>query len=79
MHQQKKILFLLVLEIIFILIFLEIIELNFCNLNINIKRNIEERAISEEFYDENDEEQIVFVDKENNYYIKPEAELPSKT
>ena len=31
----------LILEIIFILIFLEIIELNFCNLNENLKRKIE--------------------------------------
>ena len=66
----------LVLEIIFVLIFLEIIELNFCNLNKNIKRNIEKRAINEEFYNENDEEQIVFVDEENNYYFN--AELTSK-
>ena len=68
----------LVLEIIFILIFLEIIELNFCNLNKNIKRNIEERAINEEFDNENNEDQIIYVDEENNYYIKAEAELPSK-
>ena len=63
----------LILEIIFILIFLEIIELNFCNLNENLKRNIEERAINEAIYNENDDEdQIVFVDKEKKYYIKTE-------
>ena len=63
----------LILEIIFILIFLEIIELNFCNLNKNLKRNIEERAIKEAIFDENDDEvQIVYVDKEKNYYIKVE-------
>jgi len=63
----------LIIEIIFILIFLEIIELNFCNLNKNLKRNIEERAINEAIYDVNDDEdQIVFVDKEKNYYIKTE-------
>jgi len=62
----------LVLEIIFILIFLEIIELNFCNLNENLKINIEERALHEEIYNENNEEQILFLDEEKNYYIKEE-------
>ena len=45
----------LFLEIIFILIFLEIIELNFCNLNENLKRKIEERALNEAFYNGNDD------------------------
>ena len=67
----------LILEIIFILIFLEIIELNFCNLNENLKRKIEERAINEEIYNKNDgEDQIVFIDEEEKYYIK--TELSSK-
>ena len=66
-----------IFEIIFILIFLEIIELNFCNLNKNLKRKIEERAINEEIYNENDDEdQIVFIDEEKKYYIK--TELSSK-
>ena len=34
-----------ILEFIFILIFLEILELNFCGLNINLRKNIEQRAI----------------------------------
>ena len=67
----------LISEIIFILIFLEIIELNFCKLNENLKRKIEERAIIEAIYNENDDEdQIVFVDREKKYYIK--AKLLSK-
>jgi len=66
-----------ILSIIFILIFLEIIELNFCNLNENLKRKIEERANNEEIYNENDDEdQIVFIDEEEKYYIK--TELSSK-
>lgn len=63
-------------EIIFILVFLEIIELNFCNLNKNLKRKIEDRAINEDIYNETDEEQIVFVDEEKKFFIN--TELPMK-
>jgi hypothetical protein len=60
-------------EIIFILVFLEIIELNFCNLNKNLKRKIEERAIYESIYnDDDDDDQIIFIDDEKKYYIKTE-------
>ena len=61
----------LISSIIFILIFLEIIELNFCNLNENLKRKIEERAI-EDIYNENEEDKIVFVDEDKNYFINTE-------
>ena len=60
------------LEIIFFLIFLEIIELNFCKLNYNLKRKIEERAINEKIYNVNDEDQKIFIDEESKYYIKTE-------
>ena len=59
-------------SIIFILIFLEIIELNFCGLDDNLKRKIEERAIDEEIYNENEEDHIIFVDEEKNFFIKTE-------
>ena len=62
----------LILENIFFLIFLEIIELNFCNLNYNLKRKIEERAINEKIYNVNDEDQKIFIDEESKYYIKTE-------
>jgi len=62
----------LILETIFFLIFLEIIELNFCNLNYNLKRKIEERAINEKVYNVNDEDQKIFIDEENKYYINTE-------
>ena len=61
----------LISSILFILIFLEIIELNFCNLNENLKRKIEERAI-EDIYNENEEDKIVFVDEDKNYFINTE-------
>ena len=35
------------LELIMIFVFLEIIEINFCGLNENLKRNIELRALTE--------------------------------
>lgn len=59
-------------EIIFILVFLEIIELNFWGLNINLKKNIENRAISDSLYclddlKEKDENECIDVD--DNYYI----------
>jgi hypothetical protein len=47
------------IEFIMILVFLEIIEVNFCNLNKNLKRNIELRAISDyslSIEDDNDDE-----------------------
>jgi len=59
----------LVLEIIFILIFIEVIELNFWNLNENLKINIEERALHEEIYNKKNEDMIIFLDDEKNYYI----------
>ena len=63
------------LEFIFILIFLEIIELNFCGLNINLKRNIEERAIAEAKENIGERyESAVFIDDEENYFIH--SELP---
>ena len=62
----------LILETIFFLIFLEIIELNFCKLNYNLKRKIEERAINEKIYNVNDEDQKIFIDEESKYYIKTE-------
>ena len=46
------------IELIMIFVFLEIIEINFCGLNKNLKRNIESRGIidsaliNEENYDE---------------------------
>ena len=36
-----------IFEIFIVLIFLEIIELNFCELSYNTKRNIKERALTE--------------------------------
>ena len=38
---------LLIVSIIFSLIYLEIIELNFCNLNLNLKKNIDNRVKKE--------------------------------
>jgi len=37
------------IELIMILVFLEIIELNFCELNKNLKKNIELRALNETY------------------------------
>ena len=50
------------IELVMILIFLEIIELNFCGLNKNLKKNIEFRAIDDniplEFKEDYDNEEI---------------------
>ena len=37
----------MILELLMYLVFLEVIELNFCGLSTNIKKNIKERAISD--------------------------------
>ena len=63
------------LEFIFILIFLEIIELNFCGLSFNLRINIEKRAAAEaRMISEVSNDSAVFVDDDENYYIC--SELP---
>ena len=58
-------------ELIFILVFLEIIEINCCKLNKDLKRNIEERAILEaKSANSSIEEELIFVDDEKNYFIQ---------
>lgn len=59
-------------EFICILIFLEIIELNFCGLSFNLRRNIEKRALFETRIISNDSGSGVFVDDDENYYIHSE-------
>ena len=53
-----------------ILVFLEIIELNFCNFNKNLKRNIESRgiidsslSIEDDYDDEIDNERNTIINK----------------
>ena len=56
-----------VFELIMILIFLEIIEINFCGLNKNLKRNIESRGIIDSslaIEDEDDDNDLI-DDKKN--------------
>ena len=58
-------------ELIFILVFLEIIEINCCKLNKDLKRNIQERAILEaKSANSSIEEELIFVDDEKNYFIQ---------
>ena len=58
-------------ESIFILIFLEIVELNFCGLNVNIRRNIEKRAyIDQRMISNYTNHSVVYIDEDNNYFIK---------
>ena len=56
--------------IIGFLIYLEIIELNFCNLNYNLKKNIAQRGISEDpfsiKYSESEENIEIEIEGENN-------------
>ena len=60
-----------IVELIFIFVFLEIIEINCCELNKDLKRKIEERAILESnSLSENREEELIFVDDEKNYFIR---------
>ena len=57
------------IEFIMILVFLEIIEVNFCNLNKNLKRNIELRAINDyslSTEDDNDDEINNEMNNNNN-------------
>ena len=57
-----------IIELFFTLVFLEIIELNFCGLNTNTKRNIIERAINDFNFDleENEIEDNIMEVKEIN-------------
>jgi len=58
-----------------VLIFLEIIELNFCGLNENLKRNIEKRALIESsLLTENENEKDKF-DNELNYIINENNQI----
>ena len=64
-------------EFIFILIFLEIIELNFCGLNVNLRKNIEKRAdIDQKMISEFHKQSVIFIDEENNYFIETELSEP---
>ena len=58
-------------ELISILVFLEIIEINCCKLNKDLKRNIQERAILEaKSANSSIEEELIFVNDEKNYFIQ---------
>ena len=60
-----------IVELIFIFVFLEIIEINFCKLNKDLKRKIQERASLEaKSANSSIEEELIFVDEEKNYFIK---------
>ena len=64
-------------EFIFILIFLEIIELNFCGLNVNLRKNIEKRAyIDRKMVTELNKQSFIFIDEESNYFIDTELGEP---
>ena len=60
------------MQFISLLIYLEIIELNFCNLNKNIKRNIELRGIREVSKDTFSDSSSLTdqIDIDNDYYIQ---------
>ena len=59
------------IELIMILVFLEIIELNFCGLNKNLKKNIEFRSITEsnleikDYNNDEDDNEINVIKNEN--------------
>ena len=59
--------FIFICEFFFICIYLEIIELNFCGLSDNIKRNIEKRALKDSDERLNDSLNNIF--EINNQYI----------
>ena len=60
------------IELIMILIFLEIIELNFCGLNKNLKKNIEFRSLNEssleikDYYNDEVDNESNTIKNENN-------------
>ena len=60
------------IELIMILVFLEIIELNFCGLNKNLKKNVEFRALNEtsleikDYYDNEDDNERDTIKNEEN-------------
>jgi nucleoside permease NupC len=59
------------------MIYLEIIELNFCKLNYNLRKHINERSIKD-IYEDNSTESII-SDNDNNegyYIITNNVELP---
>ena len=60
------------LQLFFLMIYLEIIELNFCDLNKNTKRNIEKRGIRElqSNLQVNSEKRLETIDINDDYYIQ---------
>ena len=54
-------------------IYLEIIELNFCELNYNLRKKIIERSIEDSITDIDEDDNNLFLDRESNF-----SELPSK-
>lgn len=65
---------LFVLQFISLLLYLEIIELNFCGLNKNTKRNIAERGLSEDSIMQRDSTTSSLIEFNNTYTLK-EGEL----
>ena len=61
---------LFVLQFISLLLYLEIIELNFCGLNKNTKRNIAERGLSEDSIMERDSTTSSLIEFNNTYTLK---------
>ena len=60
-----------IVELLFIFVFLEIIEINFCKLNKDLKRKIQDRASLEaKSANSSIEEELIFVDDEKNYFIQ---------
>ena len=58
------------IELIIILVFLEIIEVKFCGLNENLKRNIESRGIIDSSLINNDENDDEYNENDNESYTK---------
>jgi len=61
------------IELIMIFIFLEIIEVNFCGLNVNLKRNIESRGIIDSSLIDEDEDEFEDNNNERSTIINNEA------
>ena len=68
-------LFFCILEFFITFVFLELIQLNFCGLNKDIKLNIEKRALLETYETDSQKENRNSVVYNDNDYIKKYGEL----